>query len=72
MKAKKLKVYHGSGRNYTSIPQIILQGKWLDSLGFSIGDRIAVTCNENIITIMKADDMQSGSELEMEGSVCAE
>lgn len=72
MKTKNLKVYQGSGRNYVSIPQIILQGKWLSGLGFSIGDQITVTCNENKITIVRSVDTQSGSALEMEGSVCAE
>lgn len=72
MKAKTLKVYHGSGRNYTSIPQIILQGKWLDKLGFSIGDKITVTCNDNKLTIMRDADMQSGKGVELEGNVCAE
>lgn len=72
MKTKNLKVYEGSGRNYTSIPLIRLQGKWLDSLGFSIGDQITVTCNENKIMIMKNADMQSGFGQEMEGNVCVE
>lgn len=72
MKTKTLKVYHGSGWNYTSIPQIILQGKWLDKLGFSIGDKITVTCNDNKLTIMRASDMQSENGIEMEGNVCAE
>ena len=42
MKTKSLKVYEGSGKNYMPIPKILLQGKWLDKLGYSIGDQITV------------------------------
>lgn len=55
-----------------SIPKIVLQGKWLDGLGFSIGDKIVVTCSEDKITIMRSADAQDGGYMEMEGSICAE
>lgn len=72
MKTKNLKVYEGTGSNYSSIPKIVLQGKWLHGLGFSIGDKIVVTCNEDKITIMRLADTEDGRCMEMEGSVCAE
>lgn len=72
MKTKSLKVYEGAGRNYVSIPKIVLQGKWLDSLGFSIGDRITVTCNEDKITIMRSAALQDGRCVELEGKMCVE
>ena len=68
MKTKSLKVYQGAGKNYVSIPKIILQGKWLDGLGFSIGDKITVTCREDKITIMKAADPQEDRCTESEGN----
>lgn len=61
MKTKSLKVYEGSGKNYMPIPKILLQGKWLDKLGYSIGDQITVTCSEDQITITKSSVPQAGS-----------
>lgn len=61
MKTKSLKVYEGSGKNYMPIPKILLQGKWLDKLGYSIGDQITVTCSEDQITITKSSVPQVGS-----------
>jgi len=40
MSKRKLTAYTGSGKDYSYISQIILQGKWLESLGFSIGDKV--------------------------------
>ena len=56
MKTKELKVYRGSGNNYTPIPQIILQGQWLRGLGFSIGDKVTVTWEENRLIVEKPKD----------------
>ena len=39
MRTKELTVYKGRGANYNA-PQIVLQGKWLQGLGFSIGDKV--------------------------------
>ena len=65
MKTKSMKVYQGSGRNYVEVPMIRLQGKWLGDLGFSTGDRIIVTCNEDNIIISKCaaavDDENMGT-----------
>ena len=56
MKTKELKVYRGSGNNYTPIPQIILQRQWLNKLGFSIGDKVTVTWEEDRLIVEKSED----------------
>lgn len=56
MQAKELKIYKGSGRNYTPIPQIIIQGKWLRSLGFFIGDKVTVTQDGNRLIVEKCEN----------------
>lgn len=53
MKAKKLTVCRGSGQNYASIPKIVLQGQWLHELGFSIGDKVDIDCQQGKIIITK-------------------
>lgn len=59
MKARELTVYRGSGRNYDPIPQIIMQGRWLSDLGFSIGDKVAITHQEGKIVIEHISDGQA-------------
>lgn len=51
MKTKEVTVYKGRGANYNN-PQIVLQGKWLQGLGFSIGDKVTVTCEQDRIIII--------------------
>lgn len=58
MSKRKLIVYAGSGKDYSYISQIILQGKWLESLGFSIGDKVIVDCQPNRIVIEKENSLQ--------------
>lgn len=41
---KTMKVYQGSDRNYQPIPQIKLQGKWIEDLGFAKGIPINNKC----------------------------
>ncbi len=43
-KNRTMKVYEGSGKDYKPIPQIRLQGKWLQDLGFEMGTPINVEC----------------------------
>ena len=40
-----------SGNHYSYVPKIQLQGKWLEKIGFSIGDTVAVEYHDNAITI---------------------
>ena len=51
MSKRTLTVYAGSGKGYSYISQIILQGKWLETLGFSIGDKVTVDCQLGRIVI---------------------
>lgn len=62
MQAKELKIYKGSGRNYTPIPQIIIQGKWLRTLGFFIGDKVTVTQDGNRLIVEKCEDGNNADE----------
>lgn len=53
MEKHYLKVYEVPGsKEY--IPQIRLSGKWLEKLGYKIGDNIVVSCSDNEITIKHA------------------
>jgi toxic protein SymE len=41
-------------------PSIKLQGKWLKELGFEIGDRVDVKCEDGRLTITKSDEIIIG------------
>jgi hypothetical protein len=49
----KLKVYSATQSNSVSVSQIILQGKWVEKFGFSIGSNIRVECHNNRLIITK-------------------
>lgn len=63
-KIKNFKVYQGFGRNYVEVPMIRLQGKWLGDLGFTTGDQIIVTCNEDNIIISKCEAVMDNENME--------
>ena len=65
MKSKKMKVLYSSrarqaqyvwGREsyYTATPKISMEGKWLEALGFHIGDQLQVDYTEGEIRIRLA------------------
>lgn len=65
MKSKKMKVLYSArskqtlctwGREsyYTATPKISMEGKWLEALGFHIGDAIEVSYENNCIRISPA------------------
>lgn len=56
-KNRTMKVYEASGYNYSSTPQIRLQGKWLEDLGFDIGRNINIECQGGRIIITRADEI---------------
>lgn len=57
-KERTLKVYSQSSyNNPTERPAIFLQGKWLEELGFLIGDHVAVKCSKNRIVITKSNEI---------------
>lgn len=53
MGKRNLTVYEGSGKKQNSVPKILLQGQWLETLGFTIGDKITVDCRQNELIIKK-------------------
>ena len=56
MEQRTITIYRGSGKNYTPIPQIIIQGQWLQKLGFSIGDKVTIDYQQDRLVIAKAAD----------------
>jgi antitoxin component of MazEF toxin-antitoxin module len=63
MQKKKMKVLYSTrsrsysyigGSRYTTTPKISMEGKWLETLGFKIGDAIEVSFEENSIRISLA------------------
>lgn len=67
MQKRNLKVYysHHSIKDNNSlyvrtiertVPQIRLQGVWLEELGFNAGDQIEVTCEDGKITIVNTSN----------------
>lgn len=55
-KNREMKVYETSGYNYKSSPQIRLQGKWLEDLGFEIGMSINIECIDGKLIITSAGE----------------
>jgi len=55
-KVKKLKVYGAGGKWYKEPPKILLQGQWLERLGFDCGDRISVETGQGRLIITKIDE----------------
>lgn len=54
--SRKLTVYGKTKQFNQTIPQIRFEGQWLNTLGFSVGDKIQLDCEENKITITKLSD----------------
>lgn len=54
MNKRELTVYSGGGRYGEPFPQIILQGRWLQNLGFSAGDKIRLDCGRDRIVIERS------------------
>ncbi|MEE3472215.1 MAG: SymE family type I addiction module toxin [Butyrivibrio hungatei] len=43
------------GRKQVQRPAITLSGAWLEALGFNVGDKIDVACEEGKLTITKQE-----------------
>ncbi|MCM1064700.1 MAG: type I toxin-antitoxin system SymE family toxin [Eubacterium sp.] len=70
MEERKVTVYRGSTKDYAPVPRITLQGQWLDSLGFSIGDRLTVGCERGRIEgFSRISDYYNHNDLGREGGV---
>ena len=52
---RKLKICAQSGYKYQAVPAIRLQGKWLEQLGFSVGQEINVQCQKGCLIIRLED-----------------
>lgn len=52
---RDLKVYGQSGYRYKDTATIMLKGKWLEELGFAIGDPVSVKCENGRLIIAKLD-----------------
>ena len=57
-KYREMKVYEQSGKNYKPTPTIMLKGKWLEELGFAMGDKVEVKCECGRLIITKADEIE--------------
>lgn len=68
MKSKLIKVLYSTrsrggsscfhGSSYIETPKIQMEGKWLEALGFHIGDRLQVDYEEGAIHIRLAPETQ--------------
>lgn len=61
MEERRLTVYYGRGSNNKMPPQILLQGQWLERMGFAAGDKITVKCQTGQLIITK-DEPGANSE----------
>ena len=52
-KFREMKVYKQCGYQYKPTPTITMKGQWLEELGFFMGDRIDVKCEDGRLTITK-------------------
>jgi len=48
---RKARIYSGSDKNYKPVPQIKLQGRWLEELGFAIGTPLDIKCEDGRLVI---------------------
>lgn len=53
MEERRLTVYKGRGAFKEAPPQILLQGRWLERVGFKAGDKITVVCQQGRLVITK-------------------
>lgn len=55
-KNRKMKVYEAGGYSCRVVPQIRLQGAWLNEFGFDIGKPICVQCEGGKLVITLRDE----------------
>lgn len=71
MKTKRMTVHYGTGTLDMTIPKIILQGKWLRELGYSVGDPIIVTYADGQNITIQAANKEEEKNMETEaGGAC--
>ena len=65
MKQREMTVYRARGTSMEmNRPLIMLQGKWLRDMGFSTGDRIAVTCEDGKLIVERTGKIWSDERAE--------
>ncbi len=64
MTKRSMKVYGMSGYKYQQVPTVMLKGKWLEQLGFAIGDFVSVSCENGKIIITPDAEKASMKEAE--------
>ena len=73
MQKRNLTIYNYSpytvGKLYPARPQIIIQGRWLEDLGFLIGEKVTLSCEEGRIVIEKASAFANVPQNNAEGMV---
>ena len=50
---RRMKAHSFTTRNGRNVPQIILQGNWVEQWGFEIGCSVSVECYQNKLVILK-------------------
>lgn len=64
MKDKILKIYRSSGWTVTSeVPVLHMQGKWLELLGFHIGDHYKITVSNGSLVITPISGTNTNTQI---------
>ena len=63
---RTVKIYGMSGYKYQATPTIMLKGKWLEELGFEIGDYITVSCEDGKLIITPDTERAALAKAEQE------
>ncbi len=58
---RRLTVTEQSGYKYKPTPTIRIQGDWLTELGFQMGDKVDVKCEDGRLTITKQNEIWAES-----------
>ena len=56
---RNMKVCGQSGYKYETVPAITLKGKWLEELGFHLGDYVQVKCENGQLIITPDSEERS-------------
>jgi hypothetical protein len=62
VKERYIKVYEAPGRQ-KAVPRILLQGDWLSSIGYHIGDHIKVSYQDNRLIVELANAIPASGQL---------
>ena len=63
---RSVKIYGMSGYKHQATPTIMLKGRWLEELGFEIGDYITVSCEDGRIIITPDTERAALAKAEQE------